>query len=109
MAKPPSSRDTAPPRDLEEGRSPFYDRAKTLILAGRLLKGWSQAKAAQHIGIPPQDYIKYEADPTRRIPAELLPDICDVLGIDLLLLMRGPEAIERIEQAKNSPKISEAS
>ena len=75
-----------------ETRSAFYARVKSMMLAARSAKGWSQAKTAKFIGISKADYEKYEGDPTRKVPADVITDICDVLDIDIVMLMCGPRS-----------------
>ena len=70
-----------------------------MMLAARTAKGWSQAKTAGHIGISKADYEKFEGDPTRKIPADVMPDICDVLDIDLIALMRGTRLVAKSRRA----------
>lgn len=75
-----------------ETRSALYARVKSMMLAARSAKGWSQAKTAKFIGISKADYEKYEGDPTRKVPADVITDICDVLDIDIVMLMCGPRS-----------------
>lgn len=81
----------------KEARTAFYARMKRQMLAARTVLDWSQAKAAKRIGVSKADYEKFEGDPSRKIPAHVIEDICEVYGFDIVHFLTGKE-----QQAKRA-------